>query len=48
MPSWCDTNYVIEGPKEDLEKIQNAIKNHKVGRFFLQKWWLTFNFAIIN
>lgn len=38
MPNWCDTSYVIEGPKEDLEKIQNAIKNHKVRKNSADSW----------
>lgn len=38
MPNWCDTNYVIEGPKKDLEKIQNAIKNHKVREDSADNW----------
>lgn len=38
MPNWCYTSYVIEGPKEDLEKIQNAIKNHKVRKDSADSW----------
>ena len=26
MPNWCYTTYIIEGHKEDLEKIHNAIE----------------------
>lgn len=27
MPNWCHTDYVIEGPKKDLDKIESALKN---------------------
>ncbi len=30
MPNWATTDYVIEGPKETLEKIYNALEHHDV------------------
>ena len=30
MPNWASVSYVIEGPEETLQKIQNAVEEHTV------------------
>lgn len=38
MANWAITNYVIEGPKEDLQKIYDAIKVHDVENGSSEDW----------
>lgn len=38
MPNWCITDYIVEGPKDDLLKIKDAIEHHKVRDKSAENW----------
>lgn len=38
MPNWCCTDYVIEGKKDTLDKIYEAIENHSVKEGSSEDW----------
>ena len=38
MPNWCCTDYIIEGKKDNLDKIYEAIQNHSVKEGSNEDW----------
>lgn len=48
MPNWCYTNYVIEGPKENLDEINHALENPACGEDNTNSDWVGYFLKALN